>query len=45
MGKATTMREHVAHGGKNPYNGIKNVGLSKEGETQADLLSVHYPDS
>eukprot|EP01048_Picozoa_sp_COSAG05_P030005 COSAG05_NODE_10187_length_578_cov_35.981211_1_plen_23_part_10 len=23
MGKATTMREHVAHEGKNPYNGIK----------------------
>ena len=27
MGKATTMQEHVAHEGKNPYNGIKNVGI------------------
>ena len=35
MGKATTMQEHVAHEGKNPYNGIKNVGIEPTTEVRA----------
>ena len=29
------MQEHVAHEGKNPYNGIKNVGIEPTTEVRA----------
>ena len=35
MGKATTMHEHVAHEGKNPYNGIKKGGIEPTTEVRA----------
>ena len=49
------MQEHVAHEGKNPYNGIKNVGIepttevrSKEGETLSrsyELVQSKYSEN
>ena len=35
MGNATTMQEHVAHEGKNPYNGFKKRGIEPTTEVGA----------